>query len=184
MADKCSICGGKSDNLCFNYESHRIPCICKECKDVCERLIDSKMPRSKKTEAINILESYITNNPDMALFVKGILRMSIANAFIQKKKTITEQEKEKGKKVNKKRPNDFWTNIAALVIWIFFFILIAAGAVIGYQFYEESGLFFGALIGAIVGGIIVCFTMVLLEISKNNAKQVELLDDILKEINK
>ena len=132
------------------------------------------MPRSKKTEAINILESYITNNPDMALFVKGILRMSIANAFIQKKKTITEQEKEKGKKVNKKRPNDFWTNIAALVIWIFFFILIAAGAVIGYQFYEESGLFFGALIGAIVGGIIVCFTMVLLEISKNNAKQVEL----------
>lgn len=183
MTDKCSICGGKSDNLCFNYESHRIPCICKGCKDVCERLIDSKMPSSKKTEAINILESYITNNPDMALFVKGILRMSIANAFIQKKKTITEREKEKGKKVNKKRPNDFWTNIAALVIWIFFFILIAAGAVLGYKFYEGSGLIFGALIGAIIGGIIVCFTMVLLEISKNNAKQVELLDDILKRIN-
>ena len=184
MEDKCSICGNKSDNLCFNHENHRIPCICKGCKDACESLIDSKIPKRRKTEAINILESYITNNPDMALYVKGILRMSIANAFIQKKKTITEREKEKGKKVNKKRPNDFWTNIAALVIWIFFFILIAAGAVIGYQFYEESGLFFGALIGAIVGGIIVCFTMVLLEISKNNAKQVELLDDILKKINK
>ncbi|MBR2413253.1 MAG: hypothetical protein IKB13_02020 [Clostridia bacterium] len=182
MANKCSICGGISDNLWFSYNGQCIPCICKRCKENCESLIDSSSFRSKKIESIDTLNKCLENNFDMQTFVKDILRNCITNASIQKEEYSGAQEKEE--KVKKTRPNDFWTNIASLVIGIFFFILIAAGAVIGYQFYEESGLFFGALIGAIVGGSIVCFTMVLLEISKNNAKQVELLDDILKEINK
>ncbi len=182
MANKCSICGGQSDNLWFSYNGQCIPCICKRCKDNCDSLIDSSSFRSKKIESIDFLSNCLENNSDMHTFVKDILRNCIANSFIQVEKYSVEQEKEDI--VKKTRPNDFWTNIASLIIWIFFLLLIAAGAIIGYQFYEEEGLFFGGLIGAIVGGVIVCSTMVLLEISKNNAKQVELLDNILKKINK